>query len=123
MATEQTGADRPRTEQPGTDPLVKSSVGEIGAPAPKPPAKEKPKSQAELRADAARARTELAGTLDAIELKLNLPYQAKLRGRRFRMGVQKLQDENPLAIVGLAAGAVAVIGGTVWLGVRAFQRR
>jgi len=94
------------------------------APAPAvPPTPEKPKSQAELRADAKRARAELAGTLDAIELKLNLPYQARLRRRRFQMGVRKLQDDNPLALVGLLAGAVAIVSGTVWLGVKGIRER
>lgn len=124
MATEKPATERPATERPATDPFVTGpgTAPSVAVPAASP-AHEKPKSQAELRADAARARAELAGTLDAIELKLNLPYQAKLRGRRFRMGVQKLQDDNPLAIVGLMAGSVAVVGGTIWLGVRALQRR
>jgi hypothetical protein len=125
MATEQSGAARSGTTRPATDPFV------TGAPAasvstdvaPAHPAPEKPKSKAELRADAARARAELAGTLDAIELKLNLPYQARLRGRRLRMGMRKLQDDQPLAVVGLVAGAVAVVSGTIWLGVRAIRGR
>jgi len=119
MATE-----RPATDRPATDPFVTGRA--VTSPTDldtKPAAPAKPKSRAELRADATRARAELAGTLDAIELKLNLPRQAKLRGRRMRMGVRKLQDDTPLALVGLVAGAVAVVGGTVWLGVRAIQRR
>lgn len=109
------------TERPAADPFVipptdKDLGAETAAPA-------KPKNRAELRAEAAKARAELAGTLDAIELKLNLPYQAKLRRRRFRMGVRKLQDENPLALMGLVVAAVAVAGGTVWLGVKAIRER
>ncbi|MEO6310355.1 MAG: hypothetical protein ABIO33_06690 [Leifsonia sp.] len=114
---------RPVAVRPGVDPLVTPAV-HVGATAPTaPPAPEKPKSKAELRADAARARAELAGTLDAIELKLNLPYQARLRQRRFRMGVRKLQDDNPLALVGVVAAAVAVVAGIVWVGVKAIRER
>ncbi|GAA3891114.1 hypothetical protein GCM10022381_36280 [Leifsonia kafniensis] len=124
MATERPDQARLSTTRPGTDPFVTGAPATAGTDlAAAHPTPEKPKSKAELRADATRARAELAGTLDAIELKLNLPYQARLRGRRFRMGARKLQDDNPLAVVGLLAGAVAVVSGTVWLGVRAIQRR
>jgi len=67
------------------------------------------------RSDVERARADLAETLDAIEYKLNVPKRASER-------VQRLRAENPLALVGIAAGAVAAIAGVVWLAVRTAKR-
>jgi hypothetical protein len=75
-------------------------------------------STGELRAEAARARAELAGTLDAIEYKLNVPKQIKINTRRFTLGLHRLGDENPTALAGIALGAAAVVGTTVWWGVK-----
>lgn len=116
-------AEQP-TDRSASQPTGKSQPTAKPTPAPTPAAEpQKSKSLAELRAEATSARNELAGTLDAIELKLNLPYQAKLRARRARYGLRTLGDENPLALVGIIVGAVAIAGGAVWLGVRAVQRR
>jgi hypothetical protein len=80
-------------------------------------------SQVELRARAARARQELASTLDAIEYKLNVPRQVRLQTRRITASLRKLGDDNPLALAGVALGAAAAVGAAVWAGVMALERR
>ena len=67
------------------------------------------------RSDVERARSDLAATLDAIEYKLNLP-------KRTAESIQTLKRDNPLALVGIAAGAAVLVAGAVW-GVVAFARR
>lgn len=81
------------------------------------------RSTAELRAEADRARAALAGTLDAIEYKVNLPKQVKINSRRFTLGLHRLGDENPPALAGIAAAAGAVVGTCVWWGVKAVLDR
>jgi len=81
------------------------------------------RSTAELRAEADRARAALAGTLDAIEYKLNVPKQVKINGRRFTLGLHRLGEENPSALAGIALGAAAVVGTCVWFGVKAVLDR
>jgi len=76
------------------------------------------RSTAELRAQAARARAELAGTLDAIEYKLNVPKQIKINTRRFTLGLHRLGDDNPAALAGIAFAAAAAAGTVVWWGVK-----
>ncbi|MFF1635444.1 DUF3618 domain-containing protein [Leifsonia sp. NPDC058248] len=63
-------------------------------------------------ADLGRLRAELAETIDAIEYKLNVPKRVTER-------VQRLRHDNPLALVGIAVGVAAAIGGVVWMAVRA----
>src|SRR5665647_478073 len=77
----------------------------------------------ELRAEAARARAELAGTLDAIEYKLNLPKQVRRATRRLALGLRRLGEENPAALVGITLGAATAAPAAVWLGVRALLNR
>ena len=67
------------------------------------------------RSDVERARAELAATVDAIEYKLNVPKRTSER-------IQKLRAENPVALAGLAAAAVAAVAGIVW-GVVVLVRR
>ena len=69
--------------------------------------------------DVEKARAELAATLDAIQDRLNLPRQTRLSLERTGRRVQRLRDENPVAFVAAAVGAAALIGGAVWLVVRA----
>jgi hypothetical protein len=83
----------------------------------------KSKSQGELRAEARLARAELAGTLDAIEYKLNIPRQCREAGQRISARLHKLGDESPLALAGVALGAATAAGAAVWLGVKAVLRR
>ncbi|MGN6762090.1 MAG: DUF3618 domain-containing protein [Leifsonia sp.] len=67
------------------------------------------------RSDVDRARAELAATMDAIEYKLNVPKRTAER-------VQRLRAENPVALAGIAAGAVAAVAGAVWGIVRLVRR-
>lgn len=80
-------------------------------------------TKAELRAEAALARAQLASTLDAIEYKLNVPKQIKITIRRIVHGLHRLGDDNPTALVGVALGAAAAAGVAVWLGVQAVLKR
>ncbi|TFD32331.1 DUF3618 domain-containing protein [Cryobacterium cryoconiti] len=82
-----------------------------------------PKSKTELRAEATRARVELAQTLDAIEYKLNLPRQMRVRSRLFKVRLREFGDKNPVALAGIVLGGVSATVGAVWLGVKAVQRR
>jgi hypothetical protein len=73
----------------------------------------------EAKVNSERARREFAGTLDALEDKLNVPKQlqrktavAKVRWRRFA-------NEQPGAAVAAAAGVALSVGVVVWLVVRA----
>ncbi|MDH6235529.1 DUF3618 domain-containing protein [Cryobacterium sp. CG_9.6] len=76
-------------------------------------------STAELRAEAMHARAQLASTLDAIELKLNLPKQLRIKKRRFHLSMLRLGDDNPVALAGIALGTALSVGTVVWLGARA----
>lgn len=67
------------------------------------------------RSDVDRARAELAATMDAIEYKLNVPKRTAER-------VQRLRAENPVALAGIAAGAVAAVAGAAWGVVRLVRR-
>ena len=80
-------------------------------------------STGELRAEAARARAELAGTLDAIEYKLNVPKQAKLAAADISNKIRVLRDENPVALAAGVGGLAVAVGGAVFLAVRLLARR
>lgn len=67
------------------------------------------------RSDVDRARAELAATIDAIEYKLNVPKRTAER-------IQRLQKENPAALVGLSVGVAVAVGGIVWGVVRLVRR-
>ncbi|WP_104194358.1 DUF3618 domain-containing protein [Cryobacterium sp. M25] len=82
-----------------------------------------PRTKTELRAEAARARVELAQTLDAIEYRLNVPRQLRVRSRLVNVRLRELGEKNPLALAGIVLGAATAAVGAVWLGVRAVQRR
>lgn len=81
------------------------------------------RSLAELRADAARARADLASTLNALDHKLNVPKQIRIVRRRITVGLHKLGEENPVALAGVAVAAAFVAGTAVWLGVRKITER
>ena len=88
------------------------------------PAEPQPhRSTHELRQSAQAARAELASTLDAIEFKLNVPKQVRLKTRRANDKLKRLGEDNPPALIAIALGAASVVGTAVWLGVRALQRR
>ncbi|HSP75488.1 MAG TPA: DUF3618 domain-containing protein [Cryobacterium sp.] len=82
-----------------------------------------PRSRTELRAEAARARVELAQTLDALEYKLNVPRQIRVRSRLLQVRLSDFGEKNPLALAGIVLGAASAVVGAVWLGVKAVQRR
>jgi hypothetical protein len=81
------------------------------------------RSTTELRAEADRARAALAGTLDAIEYKLNVPKQVKINTRRVTLGLHKLGDENPAALAGIALTAATAVGACVWWGLKTILDR
>ncbi len=81
------------------------------------------RSKGELQAEASRARVQLASTLDAIESKLNLPKQIRIKTRRVKFRLHKLGQDNPAALIAIAVGGAAVVGSAVWLAVKAMQRR
>lgn len=73
----------------------------------------------EARANSERARAEFAGTLNALEDKLNVPKQVRIRTARAKVQLRRFADEQPAAAVAVAVGVVAVVGVAVWLVVRA----
>ena len=81
------------------------------------------RSTAELRAEADRARAALAGTLDAIEYKLNVPKQVKINTRRVTLGLHRLGDDNPAALAGVALAAATAVGTCVWWGLKTILDR
>jgi hypothetical protein len=62
----------------------------------------------EARDNAARARRELAATLDGLEDKLNVPRRVAEAYRR-----------NPLVVIGVGVGVVAAVAGLIaWRALR-----
>ncbi|SEM76612.1 MULTISPECIES: hypothetical protein [Cryobacterium] len=76
----------------------------------------------DLRAEARHARAELASTLDAIEYKLNLPKQLRIKRRRLTHALRQLGEDSPAALVGIALGAATVVGVIVWFGASAVAK-
>ena len=77
---------------------------------------------ADTPGDVEKARADLTAALDAIEDKLNVPKQTRFAVERAGRRVRKLRDENPVALAAVAVGAAALIGGAVWLIVRAVRK-
>ncbi|GAA4377181.1 DUF3618 domain-containing protein [Agromyces bauzanensis] len=73
----------------------------------------------EARTNSERARAEFASTLDALEDKLNVPKQVRVKTARAKVRLRRFADEQPAAAVAVAVGVVAVVGVSVWLVVRA----
>ena len=73
----------------------------------------------EAKVNSERARAQFAGTLDALEDKLNVPKQVKRRTAEAKVRFRRLADEQPVAAAAVAVAVVAVVGVTVWLVVRA----
>lgn len=73
----------------------------------------------EARVNSERARAQFAGTLNALEDKLNVPKQVRIRTERAKVRLRRFADEQPGAAVAVAVGVVALVGVTVWLVVRA----
>jgi hypothetical protein len=72
--------------------------------------------------DIERARAEFAATLGEIEAKLNLPKRARASAQRARERVEKLKEENPIALTGIIAGAAVAVGGGAWLAIRILKK-
>lgn len=76
----------------------------------------------EARVNSERARAEFAGTLNALEDKLNVPKQLRVKTDRAKVELRRFANEQPVAAVAVAVGVVAAVGVTVWLVVRAATR-
>ena len=72
----------------------------------------------EARVNSERARAQFAGTLNALEDKLNVPKQFRRKSAELKVKARRFADENPVGAVAVAVGVVAVVGVTVWLVVR-----
>lgn len=81
-----------------------------------------PRSRAELKLDIQHTREEIAATLDALEAKFNLRRQAQERIADLRRRIRRTADEDPLLLVAVGVGVVAVVGGVVWVAARAARR-
>ena len=77
----------------------------------------------EAKVNSERARAEFAGTLNALEDKLNVPKQVGMRVDRAKVRLRRLADEEPGKAIALAVGVAAAVGVTVWLVVRAATNR
>ena len=76
-------------------------------------------SRLEARVNSERARAEFAGTLNALEDKLNVPKQVRRKSAELAAKARRFADENPAGAIAVAVGVVAAVGVTVWLVVRA----
>lgn len=76
----------------------------------------------EARVNSERARAEFAGTLNALEDKLNVPKQLRVKTQRAKVEFRRFANEQPVAAVAVAVGVVAAVGVSVWLVVRAATR-
>lgn len=73
----------------------------------------------EAKANSARARAAFASTLDALEDKLNVPKQVRIKSERAKRSFRRLAKEQPGAAIATGVAVAAVVGVTVWLIVRA----
>lgn len=73
--------------------------------------------------NARAARDQLAGTLSALEEKLNVPKRLARATGRAKLRAQRFADEQPGAAMAVAAGLVVAVGVGVWLVVRANLER
>ena len=72
----------------------------------------------EARANSERARKEFAGTLNALEDKLNVPKQVRIKTERAKVSFRRFAKEQPGAAIAAGVAVAAVVGATVWLIVR-----
>ena len=72
----------------------------------------------EAKVNSQRARADFAGTLNALEDKLNVPKQLSRKTAKAKVEFRRFADERPVAAVAVAVGVVAVVGVVVWLVVR-----
>jgi hypothetical protein len=69
-----------------------------------------------------RARADFAGTLNALEDRLNVPKQVRIKSARAKVQLRRFANEQPVAAIAAAVGVVAAVGVTVWLVVRAVTK-
>ena len=69
--------------------------------------------------NARAARDQLAGTLNALEEKLNVPKRVARATDRAKRRARRFADEQPGAAMAAAASLVVAVGMGVWLVVRA----
>ncbi len=69
-----------------------------------------------------KARADLTAALDAIEYKLNLPKQAAHAVKRAGARARAFRKANPAAALGVVVVAAALVGGAVWLVLRAARK-
>ena len=81
------------------------------------------RSAAQLKADIEADRAELTRTLNALELKFNVPKQLSFAATRVTDRVRELREENPAVIAAGVVIVAAAVGTLTWLGVRAFVNR
>src|ERR1700709_1648675 len=102
-----------------------SKAAAAGLKKNQPPAPEKPadtRTRDQIKLDVVKNRKDLSDTLDAIEFKLNVPKQARFAAQRVTDKFDELRRDNPAVLVAGAAAVAAVLGGAVWLGIRAVRR-
>lgn len=80
------------------------------------------RSASELRRDIEHTRRELAETLDALEYKLDVPARFGEWVADRKTQLRKATEESPATVIGVAVGAVVIIGGIV-AGVIGLSRR
>ena len=82
-------------------------------------ARERNLTRVQARIASQQARAEFAGTLNALEDKLNVPKQVGIRVDRAKSAAREFYDEQPGPAIAAAVGLVAAVGTVVWLIVRA----
>ena len=82
-------------------------------------ARERNLTRVQARIASQQARAEFAGTLNALEDKLNVPKQVGRRVDRAKTRMREFYDEQPGPAIAAAVGVVAAVGVAVWLIVRA----
>lgn len=76
----------------------------------------------EARVNSERARAEFAGTLNALEDRLNVPKQVRIKTAKAKVQLRRFANEQPVAAAAAAVGVVVAVGVTVWLVVRAVTK-
>jgi hypothetical protein len=76
----------------------------------------------EARVNSERARAEFAGTLNALEDKLNVPKQVRIKTAKAKVQFRRFANEQPVAAAAAAVGVVVAAGVIVWLAVRAVTK-
>jgi Protein of unknown function (DUF3618) len=78
-----------------------------------PPDAGRPKDPQAIQAEIEATREHLAGTVDELAARLDMPGRARERALRARDTVVETYRESPPAVLGAAAALVAVVVGLV----------